>query len=83
MCCAGSKRKYFTFNGRRRGGNPPDAINVHLSVEAVAEGGAFADCTSLEGIAIPPSVRVIGARAFENCAQLRNVELYVGLEKIG
>ena len=56
-------------------------VQAHPSAEEIA-GGAFRDCTSLEVVVIPPSVRVIGARAFENCSQLRNVEIYEGLEMI-
>ena len=44
---------------------------------------AFAYCSSLEHIVVPPTVRAINARAFEYCSQLTTVQLCEGLEKIG
>ena len=35
-------------------------VKVHPSDEEFPGGGAFRDCTSLEVVVIPPSVRVIG-----------------------
>ena len=43
---------------------------------------AFADCTSLESIAIPSTVQVVGVDAFRGCTKLRSVELCEGLERI-
>ena len=39
--------------------------------------------TGLEEIALPFSVREVGARAFEYCEQLKSVRLNKGLEKLG
>jgi hypothetical protein len=63
MSAPGSgKRKDFTYSGQGRGEMPRDVtrVKVHPSDEEFPGGGAFRDCTSLEVVVIPPSVRVIG-----------------------
>ncbi|MBR2468528.1 MAG: leucine-rich repeat protein, partial [Clostridia bacterium] len=37
--------------------------------------GAFADCSSLESITIPGTVRSIGVGAFEKCSNLQTIIL--------
>jgi hypothetical protein len=44
---------------------------------------AFRNCTSLQRIRIPSTVKVIGEYAFSGCSQLMHVELREGLESIG
>ncbi len=46
------------------------------------ERGAFEDCSSLESIRIPSTVKCISIGAFFVCHHLRNVELLEGLESI-
>ena len=42
----------------------------------------FADCISLESISIPSSIDNIGYNAFENCSNLKTVELADGITEI-
>ncbi len=44
---------------------------------------AFAHCSSLKHIVIPPTVKAINARTFKYCSKLTTVQLCEGLEKIG
>ncbi|MBQ9545564.1 MAG: leucine-rich repeat domain-containing protein [Clostridia bacterium] len=44
---------------------------------------AFTDCSQLEEIDVPGSVRVIGAYAFMRCGALKSVTLHDGLREIG
>ena len=43
---------------------------------------AFSYCTSLQGIVIPSTVKMIGECAFSSCTQMRHVELREGLKAI-
>jgi len=45
--------------------------------------GAFGDCRSLESIAIPSSVTIVGPAAFAGCTSLTEVTLLEGLQSIG
>lgn len=57
--------------------------NVHLNMGLTTIGGeVFALCTSLESIALPPTVKVVGYGAFSSCTKLANADLNEGLENI-
>jgi hypothetical protein len=43
---------------------------------------AFGDCSSLQSIRIPSTIKMIEQGVFRDCEQLRNVELNEGLEQI-
>ena len=43
---------------------------------------AFKNCTALERVSIPGSVRIIGSSAFEGCTALADLELNEGLKEI-
>jgi hypothetical protein len=44
---------------------------------------AFAECTTLHEIWIPPAVKAIKERSFSQCSQLTTVILGKGMEEIG
>lgn len=47
------------------------------------ENEAFCGCVDLEHIIIPPSVKKIGAGAFRDCVNLKEIYFSEGLEEIG
>lgn len=47
------------------------------------EGGAFENCTSLETVKLPATVKVIGDYAFNGCSMIEAVEMPTALEVIG
>ncbi len=84
----------FPYTGQSRKYIPRDVTHVKVdpSVKVIGDeafmgrrklrSAAFQGCTLLERIIIPSTVKVIGRYAFYCCAQLRNVELCEGLERI-
>ena len=57
--------------------------SINLPVELKSIGiGRFSE-SGLEEIALPVSVRDVGANAFDMCRQLKNVRLNEGLERLG
>ena len=46
-------------------------------------GGAVNNCTSLESIKLPSTLKTIGNNAFQNCTSMKKFELNDGLETIG
>ena len=47
------------------------------------ERGAFEDCSALEAIKLPMSVKTIGDNAFSGCSRLKTIEMPTALEVIG
>ncbi len=58
-----------------------DDVGTMLQLETIG-GRAFGNCFALERIQLPTSVKSISRGAFEDCIQLRDVELNEGLTRI-
>ena len=56
--------------------------NEEMTLEAIGD-GAFFNCTSLQNISLPDSVKVIGNCAFFNCANLQHISLPDSVKVIG
>ncbi len=69
---------YGAFNGC----STLSTVTLHNGLEEIGE-GAFARCTLLQGIDVPPTVKSIKDWAFRECSALTYVTLCNGLEEIG
>ena len=58
-----------------------ESVTVSEGVTEIGE-GAFANCANLTSISLPRSLRIIRARAFENCALLTRITIPNGVERI-
>lgn len=61
---------------------------INLSSVTVSEGveaiyGSFSSCYSLSSVILPPTVRVIGDKTFDNCTNLVSVNMPASIENIG
>eukprot|EP00980_Cylindrotheca_fusiformis_P000741 scaffold174_cov98-Cylindrotheca_fusiformis.AAC.10 len=61
---------------------PSTHENDHSGIQRIPT-GAFACCTSLRSVWVPPSVKVIQSIAFHNCNNLWSIEIPEGLVEIG